>query len=155
MYNTKGSYAAELFYYINQATLKLSILALYWRVFSSANYINISIKYIGGYVIIWFIASVSLPWYRKCTRAHDTNALLQFIVAALQCVPVQAIWDPVAKMEPGVRCVNLNAFFFGTSVPNIVADLVLVLLPTPQVLQLKITTTQKVFVIFFFLLGGL
>ena len=80
---------------------------------------------------------------------------MQFIVAVLQCVPVQANWDPVAKMQPDVKCVNLNGLFFGTSIPNILADLILVLLPIPQVLLLKITRTQKAFLVFFFFLGGL
>ncbi|KAJ3544880.1 hypothetical protein NM208_g2811 [Fusarium decemcellulare] len=130
----QGAYAAELFYYINQLSLKFSVLCFYWRVFSSSNYISMSIRIIGGVIILWLIAS--------------------FIVAVLQCVPVQANWDPVAKAQPGLKCVDLNGFFFGTSIPNILADLVLVLLPIPQVIQLKITTTQKVFVIMFFFLGG-
>ncbi|KAI8674234.1 hypothetical protein NCS55_00746300 [Fusarium keratoplasticum] len=131
---SQGAYTAELFYYLNQLSLKFSILCFYWRVFSSSNYMRTSIYGIGIFIILWFIAS--------------------FIVAILQCVPVQANWDPIAKMQPGVKCVNLNGFFFGTSIPNIIADLVLVLLPIPLVLRLKITITQKVFVIFFFILGG-
>ncbi|KAM6505392.1 hypothetical protein FSOLCH5_014612 [Fusarium solani] len=135
IYNTKGAYVAELFYYLNQLSLKLSILCFYWRVFSSSNYMRRSIQIIGCSILLWFIAS--------------------FLVAILQCVPVEAAWDPVAKAKPGVKCVNLNGFFFGTSVPNIIADLVLVLLPIQQVLQLNINMTQKIFIIFFFLLGGL
>ncbi|CAI6077579.1 unnamed protein product [Clonostachys chloroleuca] len=134
IYNTKGAYVAELFYYLNQLSLKLSILCFYWRVFSPSNYMRRSIQVIGCFIILWFIAS--------------------FIVAILQCVPIEAAWDPVVKAKPGVKCVDLNGFFFGTSVPNIVADLVLVLLPVQQVWQLNITVTQKVFIIFFFLLGG-
>jgi hypothetical protein len=76
-------------------------------------------------------------------------------VAVLQCVPVEAIWNPVAKEKPGVKCINLNGFFFGTSIPNIIADLILVLLPIPEVLKLNINMAQKIFIIFFFLLGGL
>ncbi|KAM5344384.1 hypothetical protein ACJ41O_012921 [Fusarium nematophilum] len=76
------------------------------------------------------------------------------LVALLQCVPIQATWDPAARMKPGVKCVDSHKFFLGTALPNIVGDLVLVLLPVPQVLRLKITTTQKAFIIFFFLLGG-
>ncbi|KAF5964750.1 integral membrane protein [Fusarium coicis] len=133
-HNAKGAYVAELFYYCNQLSLKFSILMFYWRVFASSNYIRRALYYVGLCIILWFISA--------------------FIVAALQCVPVQANWDPIAKQQPNVKCVDLNGFFFGTSIPNIVADLVLVLLPIPQVLQLKITLAQKCFVILFFLLGG-
>ncbi|KAF5715820.1 integral membrane protein [Fusarium globosum] len=134
-HNSKGAYVAELFYYCNQISLKFSILFFYWRVFASSNYIRRSLRYIGVCIILWFISA--------------------FIVAVLQCVPVQANWDPIAKQQPGVKCVDLNGFFFGTSIPNITADLVLVVLPIPQVLQLKITLAQKCFVILFFVLGGL
>ncbi|RYP52961.1 hypothetical protein DL768_001955 [Monosporascus sp. mg162] len=117
IYGTKGAYVAEIFYYINQCTLKFSILCFYWRVFSASN-------------------------------------VMKFIVAILQCVPVQAIWDPAAQAQPGVKCIDLNGFFFGTSIPNILADFVLVLLPIRQVLHLNITVTQKALVIYIFLLGG-
>ncbi|KAJ4265375.1 hypothetical protein NW762_004663 [Fusarium torreyae] len=126
-HNSKGAYVSEMFCYCNQLSLKFSILMFYWRVFASSDYIRRSIYYIGGIIILWFTAS---------------------------CVPVQANWDPVAKTQPGVKCVDLNGFFFGTSIPNILADLVLVVLPIPQVVQLKITIAQKVFVIMFFVLGG-
>ncbi|KAF4339026.1 integral membrane protein [Fusarium beomiforme] len=132
--NAKGAYVAELFYYCNQFSLKFSILMFYWRVFASSTYMRRSIHYIGVCILLWFISS--------------------FLVAVLQCVPVQANWDPIAKQQPGVKCVDLNGFFFGTSIPNIVADLVLVALPIPQVLQLKITSAQKCFVILSFVLGG-
>ncbi|CVL06459.1 uncharacterized protein FPRN_05236 [Fusarium proliferatum] len=133
-HTAKVAYAAELIYYCNQLSLKFSILMFYWRIFGQSNYIRRSIYYMGVCIILWFIAS--------------------FLVSALQCVPVQANWDPIAKQQPGVKCVDLNGFFFGTSIPNIMADLFLVVLPIPQVIKLKITTAQKVFVILFFILGG-
>ncbi|RBA14908.1 hypothetical protein FPRO05_13124 [Fusarium proliferatum] len=106
------------------------------------------------------VLSVSLRFLSRVLAKNpfwwdDWFALIGlFLVSALQCVPVQANWDPIAKQQPGVKCVDLNGFFFGTSIPNIMADLFLVVLPIPQVIKLKITTAQKVFVILFFILGG-
>ncbi|KAF4418457.1 hypothetical protein F53441_14478 [Fusarium austroafricanum] len=139
IYGTKAAYVAEIFYYVNQLTLKFSILCFYWRVFSPSffspsNYLKVALQVTGCLVILGFIASV--------------------LTAIFQCIPIQAIWDPVAQAQPGVRCINLSSFFFGTSIPNIITDLVLVLLPIPQVLTLKITITQKICVIILFLLGG-
>ncbi|KAJ4236144.1 hypothetical protein NW757_013420, partial [Fusarium falciforme] len=57
IYNTKGAYVAELFYYLNQLSLKLSIMCFYWRVFSSSNYMRRSIQVIGCFILLWFIAS--------------------------------------------------------------------------------------------------
>jgi hypothetical protein len=60
IYNTKGAYVAELFYYLNQLSLKLSIMCFYWRVFSSSNYMRRSIQAMGCFILLWFIASVSI-----------------------------------------------------------------------------------------------
>ncbi|KAI0127865.1 hypothetical protein BJ170DRAFT_694612 [Xylariales sp. AK1849] len=130
--NSKISYVAEIFYYLNQLSLKYSILFFYWRIFSASRYMRVAIYCVGCYVALWFISS--------------------FVVTILQCIPVQAIWDPA--FADGAHCADLNAFFFGTAIPNILADIFLILLPIPQVLELKITKAQKLFVIFVFLLGG-
>ncbi|KAF5020650.1 hypothetical protein F66182_7327 [Fusarium sp. NRRL 66182] len=133
-HNAKGVYVAELFYYISQMSLKFSILMFYWRVFASTNYIRRSIHYIGACIILWFIAS--------------------FLVSVFQCIPVHSVWDPAAKMRSGRRCIDFDAFYFAVSIPNILFNFILVLLPIPQVLKLKITTAQKASLILFFTLGG-
>ncbi|EMD90173.1 hypothetical protein COCHEDRAFT_1031516 [Bipolaris maydis C5] len=77
---------------------------------------------------------------------------LQILVTAFQCIPVAALWTPALKSS--AKCVELVPFFFGTSVPNILADVFLLALPAPYVWSLKITLTQKTFVMGFFLLGS-
>jgi hypothetical protein len=78
---------------------------------------------------------------------------LQILVTAFQCIPVASLWTPALKSS--AKCVELAPFFFGTSIPNILADLFLLVLPAPYVWGLKISLTQKIFVMGFFLLGGL
>jgi hypothetical protein len=78
---------------------------------------------------------------------------LQFLATAFQCVPVASLWTPALRSS--AKCVELAPFFFGTSIPNILADLFLLLLPAPYVWSLNISITRKVFVMGFFLLGGL
>ena len=63
---SQGAYTAELFYYLNQLSLKFSILCFYWRVFSSSNYMRTSIYGIGIFIILWFIASVGCTCH--CVR---------------------------------------------------------------------------------------
>ncbi|KAH7065625.1 hypothetical protein B0J12DRAFT_561216 [Macrophomina phaseolina] len=129
--NAKTVYIAELFYYTVQCSLKYSILAFYWRIFSFSS-IRIPIYFVTFSVTAWYIAS--------------------FLVTALQCLPVAALWTP--SLTPTAKCVKLRPFFFGTSIPNILTDLFLLVLPIPYVWRLKITLVQKLFVIGFFLLGG-
>ncbi|KAF2021846.1 hypothetical protein BU24DRAFT_457773 [Aaosphaeria arxii CBS 175.79] len=129
--NAKTVYVAELFYYITQFSLKLSILAFYWRLFNASS-IRVPIYLVTAFCVAWFVAS--------------------FLVTALQCVPVASLWTPALRSS--AKCVRLAPFFFGTSIPNIVADLFLLALPMPYVWRLKISLTQRVFVMGFFLLGG-
>ncbi|KAL0939750.1 uncharacterized protein CTRU02_206360 [Colletotrichum truncatum] len=129
--NAKTVYIAELFYYIIQMSLKASILAFYWRLFESTS-MRVPIYLVACFSACWFIASL--------------------LVTAFQCIPVASLWDP--ELQATARCVELGPFFFGTSIPNILADLFLLILPMPYVWQLKIRSTQKGFVIGFFLLGG-
>ncbi|KAF1977477.1 hypothetical protein BU23DRAFT_453079 [Bimuria novae-zelandiae CBS 107.79] len=140
--NAKTVYVAELFYYISQFNQKLipqsfllqqksSILAFYWRLFNVTS-IRAPIYLVTCFVVAWFIAS--------------------FLVTAFQCIPVAALWTPALKSS--AKCVELAPFFFGTSIPNILADLLLLALPMPYVWSLKISLTQKICVMGFFLLGG-
>ncbi|KAF1963362.1 hypothetical protein CC80DRAFT_460019 [Byssothecium circinans] len=129
--NAKTVYVAELFYYIIQFSLKSSILAFYWRLFKVTS-IRVPIYFIACFVVAWFIASI--------------------LVTAFQCIPVASLWTPALKSS--AKCVELAPFFFGTSIPNILADLFLLALPMPYVWGLKISLAQKIFVMALFLLGG-
>ncbi|KAG4443492.1 hypothetical protein IFR05_001062 [Cadophora sp. M221] len=74
------------------------------------------------------------------------------LVTAFQCVPVAAIFD--ASLLPDANCVGLHAFFFGVSIPNILADLFLIILPIPTIWRLRIPSNQRAYVAGFFLLGS-
>lgn len=56
--NAKTVYVAELFYYVIQLSLKLSILAFYWRIFKVS--MRVPIYLVTCFVTMWFIATVSL-----------------------------------------------------------------------------------------------
>ncbi|KAF2010837.1 hypothetical protein BU24DRAFT_46890 [Aaosphaeria arxii CBS 175.79] len=129
--HAKTVYIAELLYYVTQLSLKASILAYYWRLFSMSS-MRVPIYFVTCFVVGWFIASI--------------------LVAAFQCIPVASLWTPALKSS--AKCIQLRPFFFGVSIPNILADLFLLALPLPYVWSLKISITQRVFVIGFFLLGG-
>ncbi|KAH7020688.1 hypothetical protein B0J12DRAFT_610769 [Macrophomina phaseolina] len=129
--HTKSVYISSLCYYTAQCSLKYSIIAFYWRIFNTTS-IRIPIYFAAFSVTAWYIAS--------------------FLVVALQCVPVAAIWTP--SLASTAKCVELRPFFFGTSIPNILTDFFLLVLPIPYVWRLRITILQKLFVLGFLLLGG-
>lgn len=113
------------------ALTKLSVLCFYRRIFTISQPLQIAIYAVGGYVIAYWIA---------------------FTVAyILQCVPVQAYWNSHIKGA----CVYKHGYYLGTSVPNIVCDFVLLLLPMPPLWKLHIKWSHKIAVVGIFFLGYL
>ncbi|CRK13331.1 Satratoxin biosynthesis SC1 cluster protein 4 like [Verticillium longisporum] len=133
-----GLFISEIVYTITLATVKWSTLAFYWRIFSANQSIRIPIWTLGGIVLVWAIAVL--------------------IVTVLQCQPLSSFWlrfDPVNPPAPGsFTCdVDLNAFFNGNSIPNIVTDALVVLLPAPYILRLQLSAVHRVALTGIFSLG--
>ncbi|EOD53091.1 putative integral membrane protein [Neofusicoccum parvum UCRNP2] len=96
--------ALECVYLVAVALLKLSLLALYFRLFPTREF-KISTYILSGIIVLWCIAL-------NC-------------VAIFQCNPVKKSWLP---MTPGT-CINLKAAFIGNAIPNIITDVIILLLP--------------------------
>jgi hypothetical protein len=77
---------------------------------------------------------------------------LQIVTTILQCEPVHGFWDRDLNPKCGV---NVNNFFIGNAVPNIVTDWALLFLPLPYIWRLQRNTVQKLAIYASFLLGGL
>lgn len=77
--------------------------------------------------------------------------ITQFMCVLLQCVPVEAIWNPKVTGH----CIPLDNVFIVCSSFNIATDFTILVLPMPQLWKLKITAKQKVQLTLLFLLGGL
>ncbi|GME26016.1 hypothetical protein GTA08_BOTSDO08397 [Neofusicoccum parvum] len=121
--------ALECVYLVAVALLKLSLLALYFRLFPTREF-KISTYILGGIIILWCIAL-------NC-------------VAIFQCNPVKKSWLP---MTPGT-CINLKAAFIGNAIPNIITDVIILLLPVRQVWKLQVRPAQRASLLAMFLLGG-
>lgn len=122
--------ALECVYLVAVALLKLSLLALYFRLFPTREF-KISTYILSGIIILWCIAL-------NC-------------VAIFQCNPVKKSWLP---MTPGT-CINLKAAFIGNAIPNIITDVIILLLPVRQVWKLQVRPAQRASLLAMFLLGGL
>jgi hypothetical protein len=72
-------------------------------------------------------------------------------LAAFQCLPVRSIWETTSTTP---KCIKLNVFFWGASIPNILFDVFLIILPMPDLYRLRIPRAQKCFIMGIFLLGG-
>lgn len=126
----KSLYAFGWLYLPSVALPKISILALYLRIFT-----NNSVRR-ACYILIAILIA---------------NWIAFLFALTFQCSPVAFQWD---KKIPGGRCSNISAFYKSTSAPNILTDLVIMVLPIPTIWQLQVSTIRKVGLMFVFLVGS-
>ncbi|KAF3766673.1 hypothetical protein M406DRAFT_231598, partial [Cryphonectria parasitica EP155] len=129
-----GLYVGGFIYPTVIATIKASVLAMYYRIFPT-KFIKTGVICLGVFTAAWWVAVV--------------------LVTIFQCNPISAAW--VLELQPSVnptsKCINNNAFFIGNAVPNIFTDLCIMLLPLREVYKLHIRTSQKIALGGVFLLG--
>ena len=123
-------YAFEMIYTLTIMTIKLSILFFYHRIFVNPRF-QLIVKCLFAFVCLW--------------------GFLMVLIVIAQCIPVEHFWHP---KTPG-RCVNLDGFFIGSAVPNIVTDFIIVFLPMPLVWRLQLKREQKIALTGVFALAGL
>lgn len=111
-------------------TVKLSILALYLRIFGSSRY-RIVFYLVGLYVVAYWAAI--------------------FVINFTMCRPVSYLWN---KNQSGT-CVNLYALYLSISVLNLVGDVLVLASPWPIVWKLQASRTRKLIITGIFLLGSL
>ena len=125
----------EVLYSAAISFMKLSVLALYRRIFPQEH---------------------MTPVWRACWWIVFalTFAFLWTTIfgAVFQCLPVAFFWD---RTLPGGRCFNTLAFIRATGILNIVLDVLVLALPAPVVWSLQLRTSKKLGVLGLFLLGGL
>nr|XP_036578564.1 CFEM domain-containing protein [Colletotrichum truncatum]KAF6785859.1 CFEM domain-containing protein [Colletotrichum truncatum] len=83
---------------------------------------------------------------------NGSMAVAVFLVALLQCLPIEANWDPVVRQS--ARCVH-NSFHISISSLNVVMDILVLAFPFWIFLGLKMRTGLKVAVICVFLIGAI
>ena len=123
-------YSQLLIYGIAIVLPKLAILLFYLRIFPSPNF-RLSVYILAILVISWTIG-------------------VEFSTI-FQCSPISYAWT---RKPPG-RCINLLAFYRWVSLPNILFDIIMLLLPVHRIWKLQVTSKQKMALSGVFLTGGL
>ena len=123
-------YVYQNFYVAAVATTKFSVLLFYNRVFSTRSF-RMVLYAIGATVMMWWIA-------------------MQF-ASIFTCTPIDFTWN---RHGPG-HCINLERFYLGQAIPNIVTDIVLLSITIPMIWRLQLPRSQKVALSGVFLLGSL
>lgn len=125
----KAVWVAEILYVIIMLVTKASILLFYLRIFPSPKF-HIWVKGALGFVI--------LP------------SIIFLVLLFVQCMPVAYNWD---KSIDNGKCLNMNAIIYAHGGVNIAQDVLILALPLPQLLQLKLKLNQKIGLFFMFQLG--
>ncbi|KAI1428960.1 hypothetical protein F5Y12DRAFT_710511 [Xylaria sp. FL1777] len=123
-YSAVGAFVSELTYAGVIVFVKLSILALYWRIFGGKPNIRRPIMTMATSVVAWGITV---------------------------CIPLQGVWDKSIKAACNV---DTEIAILITAIPNVILDFVLLLLPIPYVISLNLPKRQRTAIISIFLLGG-
>ncbi|PVI03647.1 integral membrane protein [Periconia macrospinosa] len=117
---------------VNLLLLKFSILTLYLRIFPN-------------------------KWLRRCVAIFTAFSICYTVplifLAAFQCNPVHATWDLDAQKNPGTKCIDWIAVLRATVVFEVIAEIVLFVLPIPIVLKLQMQKSKKIILMGFFGLG--
>ena len=116
-YLSQVNFAVTLFYPPTLVLAKLSILALYARIFTmKTRLFAIAVYTVAVWIILWFIGS--------------------YLSILLECRPVSSYWTSGCELKYRTTLV--------TSVLNIMSDLMVLALPSWHIWKLQISMRQKV-----------
>jgi hypothetical protein len=121
---------AEILYAFNLGWTKLSLLLMYYRIFRFPYFKKMA----------WVVGSFTMAWVVCITF------LFIFI-----CVPVQKLWYPEL---PG-HCINQVGTWIANAAATILTDLVILLMPLPQIWRLRLGMREKLGLTAAFCLGFL
>ncbi|KAK6212456.1 hypothetical protein LQW54_005230 [Pestalotiopsis sp. IQ-011] len=116
----KLDYAGQIAYIWVQITSKLAVLLLYYRVFKVAS---------------WFRWAVKI-----CMVFKLMHGFVYTLVILFQCSPVSAFWDTTIT---DATCLNEGMIIFSGSIVSIVEDVVLMLLPIPELRKLQVSGRKR------------
>ena len=95
-------------------------------------------------------------WFRYACFAIGAiltaSAIVNTVIACLMCRPLAALWDLSIK---AAQCLDLAKFYRWVSLPNILTDLTMLVLPIPAVAKLHLSLAMKIKLVATFAAGGL
>ncbi|KAL7814960.1 WD40-repeat-containing domain protein [Trichoderma aethiopicum] len=124
-----GDYIFSHLYDIAIASTKLSVLALYHRIFATRPF-RLAVAATACFVCAWLV--------------------VMEVVLGFGCRPIQAWWD---DEEARGRCIDKEAFTYFTNVTNMLTDLWIFLMPIPVILGLQAAKEKRLILCFMFGVG--
>ncbi|KAL8786598.1 MAG: hypothetical protein Q9195_008155 [Heterodermia aff. obscurata] len=126
----KASYGMSVAYPIACVLPKLSICCMYLTLLRPNHYLRRA-----TYMMIAFLVANAVAW---------------FVPTVAVCRPISAYWN----QEPA-KCIDYQVFGVWISLPHVVSDLVILILPLPVLWKMRISRTSKFSLTVTFLTGSI
>ncbi|EDU51282.1 conserved hypothetical protein [Pyrenophora tritici-repentis Pt-1C-BFP] len=94
--------------------------------------------------------NVRMDDYMSMFALACANGFFYLLCVIFNCIPVHAAWDITVT---GAKCIPIRSIYLGGSVPNVVLDLFIVMLPIPHVWRLHAPLAQRIVLAGMFALG--
>lgn len=124
----KGDFIFSHFYDFALVSVKLGILAFYYRVFVHPIFRTVALA-TAAFVIAWGIGIT--------------------VTLFLACRPLNAYWDASVKGT----CLKMVTFVYFTNISNLITDIWIFLMPVPVIWHLQLQTKKKVLLSLIFCIG--
>jgi hypothetical protein len=138
---------ANVLYVVAVFSMKLSMVALYWKLFGVDRKSRLPLIVMAFVIIGWSTGVVGCSLQPQ----HAMLILLQFISVIFACKPIAGSWDIALALT--AKCIDKKQFYQGASIPNVITDVILVLMPIPYVLKLHAPMAQRIVLAGIFALG--
>ncbi|RMJ16021.1 hypothetical protein CDV36_004272 [Fusarium kuroshium] len=122
-------YVTQILYILIQVSAKASLLAFYSRVFTSR----------GFRIAVWSAAAFLVG-----------HGIIFLGLVIFQCTPISSIWN--RNLEN--KCLNLTAIGYAGGVFSIVEDIVIFIMPIPELWKLQLGGRKKAALLFMFSIGS-
>ncbi|TGJ83160.1 hypothetical protein E0Z10_g5612 [Xylaria hypoxylon] len=126
----QGDYIFSHFYDFAIVSTKLSILALYHRIFVTTKM----------RVVIWITAVLVFAWLIEME-----------VILGLGCRPIEGWWDPATAAT--AKCVDKVAFTYSTNILNLIFDLWIFSMPIPIIMKLQVNRGKRIALCILFSIG--
>ena len=117
-------------YVVAIATVKVSVLLFYRRIFPNPRFLII-LQIVGGFIICY--------------------SAVQLLVFIFQCRPIRGAWDPFIKAD----CVKINDSFIVMGAFDVLTGVATLCLPIPLIWQLQVSRRSRIQLMSIFILGAL
>lgn len=129
---TKLQIAETVLYSASVAFPKLSMLALYLRIFIAKR------ERVTAYVVMGIVTA---------------SFLVVSLCTVLICIPLGYKWNP--QGHPGGHCLNAGILWRYGTFPNIITDFIMLVLPWPCIWSLQLTQRDKTGLALTFVTGSM